>query len=150
MSKVVGYLALQGLIAFDASASMDFFQENIAIGKIQYAIQRFNIIGLQVLLTKWLRFLSKKLLQPALCLEVQLTSQLRTNALSPHLTKDDDVAADGLQTLAQTLQEVVWLSQSMVNAESIHTHTGKFLGFVDHKTNHFWVRQIELGQVAEA
>ena len=150
VGKVVGNLALQGLITLDASSCMDFFQKDVAISKIQDTIQCSYIITLQALLTERFRFLSKKLLQPALRLEVQLTGQLRPDTLCPHLTKDDDVAADGLQTLAQTLQETVWLSQSVIDAEGIHTHASKFLGFVDHKTDHFRVRQIKLGQIAEA
>ena len=66
VGKVVGDLALQVLIAFDASSCMDFFQEDVAISKIQDAVQRPYIITLQALLTERFRFLSKELLQPAL------------------------------------------------------------------------------------
>ena len=46
LGKVVGYLATQGLVAPDAPTGTDFLQQDVAIGKVQHAVQRIYIIGL--------------------------------------------------------------------------------------------------------
>ena len=150
LGEVFLHLALQRRVALDAAACMHLLQQNVAIGKVQHAVQRSHIVGLHALLAKGLRVLSQKLVQPFRRFEVQLAGQLRTNAERPHLAKHDDVAANGLHSLAELLQETVRLTQRMVDAEGIHTHADKPLGLVNHETSHLGVRQIELRQVAEA
>ena len=148
--KVVGNLTLERCIAFYTMTCMDFFQQEVAICKVQNTIQCAYVIGLQVVLAKWFGFLCKKLVQSVLCLEVQLTGQLWTNAECPDFSKHDNITANGLQTFTQALQESVRLSQRMVNAESIYSHVGEFFRFVNHETDHIWISKIEFGQVAIA
>ena len=148
--KVVGYLAAQGLVALDAAPGIDFLQQNVAIGKVEHSVERSHIVGLQIVLTEGLGVLCQKLVQPVLRLEVQLTSQLRTNAKSPYLAKDDNIAADGLQTVTKLFEETERLSQGMVDTEGVNTHAGKFFSLVNHKADHLGVCQIKLRQIAKA
>ena len=149
LGEVVSNLALERRVALDAPSCADLLQQDVAIGKVQHAVERLCVVCLQVILREGLCFLGEELIQSGVRLEKQLSCHLGAYATSPHFTEYDDIAANGMHALTETLQECERLSHSVVDTESVHTHTGEFLSLVDHKVGHLGVLQVELRQVAK-
>ena len=80
LGKMLIHLGLQRRVALDAMTGMDFLKQDVAIGKVEHAIQRAHIVSLQLILRERPRFLSEELVKAFRRLEVQLSRQLRADA----------------------------------------------------------------------